>query len=280
MSSDRAPGTPPATCADASAAAGEALPGTSTQATDWLVVEQRGLWGRDAVADTELPGGIREVLGSFSGSVLLARRPERRGPETFVFRATSHEAGGTLTRHALPELAAPDPTAGGEPEPGPLLLVCSHGRRDACCARLGVPVFEALGPHVDPGLLWQSSHQGGHRFAANVLALPAGVQLGRVTPEIAPKVARLLRDHRIPLDAYRGRAMYAARVQAAEVEIRRRHGLDRVGALTLLGDDGERVSFAHPAGESTVAVEEHPGPMLALSCGGEPEATVAYSVRW
>ena len=274
---------PPAPCADGSVAAGEGLPGTSTQAADWLVVEQRGAWGRDAVADTELPDRIRDVLGSFSGSVLLARRTERRGREAVVFRATSQEAGGTLTRRVLPALAAladVDPTTDGDPVVGPLLLVCSHGRRDPCCARLGAPVFEALGPHVDPGLLWQSSHHGGHRFAANVLALPAGVQLGRVTPASAPKVARLLREHRIPLDVYRGRALYSPRVQAAEVEIRRRLGLDRVDALALLEDDGEHVRFAHTAGESTVAVQEHPGPVLARNCGAEPEATTAYSVRW
>ncbi len=41
------------------------------------------------------------------------------------------------------------------------------GRRDRCCARLGVPLFDALAPHVDADRLWQSSHHGGHRFAAN-----------------------------------------------------------------------------------------------------------------
>ncbi len=131
--------------------------------------------------------------------------------------------------------------------------------------------FRGAGAARRSGLLWQSSHHGGHRFAANVLALPAGVQLGRVRPR-RREVARLLRGHRIPLDLYRGRTLYPPHVQAAEIEIRRRLGLDRVDALGLLEDDGEHVSFAHTAGESTVAVQEHPGPVLARNCGAEPES--------
>ncbi len=69
---------PPATCADASVAAGEALAGTSTQATDWLVVERRGTWGRDAVADADSPGASATRSSSFSSSVLLIRRPTSR----------------------------------------------------------------------------------------------------------------------------------------------------------------------------------------------------------
>ena len=69
-------------------------------------------------------------------------------------------------------------------------------------------------------------------------------------------------------------------MQAAEAEIRRRHRLDRIGALRLEGDDGHRVTFAHPGGATTVTVEESPGPVISVSCGQEPERTVAYSVRW
>ncbi len=95
--------------------------------------------------------------------------------ETVVFQAETTESGGLLVRRTLAELeglAVPADADGDEPMTSPLLLVCAHGRRDACCAKLGTPVYESLSPHVDPGLLWQSSHHGGHRFAANVLVAP------------------------------------------------------------------------------------------------------------
>ena len=93
-------------------------------------------------------------------------------------------------------------------------------------------------------------------------------------------MAALLRSDRIPLDLYRGRTLYAPHVQAAEIEIRRRHGLDAIAALALRHDDGENVTFTGPNGDTTVAVQAHPGPVVALSCGAEPEPTTAYSVRW
>ena len=50
------------------------------------------------------------------------------------------------------------------------------------CLR-GTAVFRALAGHVPEDDLWLSSHQGGHRFAANVLVLPSGMQLGRLDPK-------------------------------------------------------------------------------------------------
>jgi hypothetical protein len=272
-------------CSDASLSAEEALAGTATQAAAWLLVERRGAWGRDAVADSRLTDEVRAALEAFDGRVLLVRRPDRRGDETVVFRATTDERGGRLDRHIarsdeeVAHFAGVDGTH-GERLDGQLLLVCAHGRRDACCARLGVPVFDALAESVDPARLWQSSHHGGHRFAANVLALPAGIQLGRVSPSQARAVARQLAEGRIPLEHYRGRTLYEPRVQAAEIEVRRRLGLDRLTGLELAGDDGERVTFVLATGEASVVVEERPGPLVPVSCGQEPERTAAYSVRW
>lgn len=280
MSAALPDGTSP--CADESSAAGEELAGTATQAVDWLVVERRGAWGRDAVDETDLPEAAREVLQRYAGRVLLARRPDRRGTGTVVFQGRTEEAGGTLVRRVLPALEALTEAgagADGDKVTTPLLLVCTHGRRDPCCARLGVPVFDALAPHVEPSLLWQSSHHGGHRFAANVLALPAGVQLGRLTPRDAPRVAALLGAGRIPLDLYRGRTIYPAHVQAAEVAVRQLLDLDIVAGLSLAAERDGEIRFAHPRGEITARVEAVPGPPVLLSCGAEPEGAVRYVVE-
>ena len=273
-------GTPapaPATCAAASLAAGEPLAGTATEADSWLLVEVRGSWGRDAVADSGLSAPVQGALDAFPGKVLLIRRPDRRDGVT-VIRARADERGGTATHR---ELGGPAELEGLDVEAGALLaglvfLVCAHGRRDACCARLGLPLFEALLPVLPPGRLWQSSHLGGHRFAPNVLVLPAGVQLGRIPVERAAQVVSLLEAGRIPLDLYRGRTIYDAPVQAAEIALRSATGLDAISDLRLLGHDGDRVAFATPAGERTLLVEELPGPTVPPSCGTEPEPTTHW----
>ena len=205
---------------------------------NWLLVEMRGAWGRDAVADTELPASARSVLQAFDGKVILVRRPDRRRGVA-VIRATVTEAGGAAVRQqlgSLDELAGAD-LEQGEPVAGPIVLVCAHGRRDSCCARLGPPLFGVLAPHLAPERLWQSSHLGGHRFAPNVLVLPQGIHLGRIPVERGREVAELLEDGRIPLDLYRGRTAYAPPVQAAELVVRSELGCDRVADLRLVAHE-------------------------------------------
>ncbi len=266
------------TCSAASLAAGEPLEGTATLGTSWLLVEVRGAWGRDAIADSGLPDTVRRTLDSFPGKVILLRRPDRRKGIT-VFRATVEEGGGTIVRQAfesLDELPAADLEREGEPIVGSVVLVCAHGRRDACCARLGPPLFDSLAPHVAPERLWQASHLGGHRFAPNVLVLPQGVQLGRIPVERAHEVGLLLANGRLPLDLYRGRTLYSPPVQAAEIAVRSSSGYAGFADLQLASHDADLVTFSTPSGVVTAQVEERPGPVVPASCGAEPEETVGW----
>ena len=272
--------TPPR-CADLSRAAGEELAGTGIVATRWLCVESTVPWGHDAV-ETGFPPAVAEHLAALDAKVLAIRRPGRRVRLT-VFAGTTVEGGSTLRRlelDELEELLALDPWASGEPVHDVLLLVCTHGRRDACCSRLGIPVYHALDALAGPELVWQCSHTGGHRFAANVVGLPAGVTLGRVEPGLAPEVVTLLRAGRVPLDAYRGRSAYAAPVQAAEVAVRRARGLDVLDDLRFAGPGELGPTFALADGSGvTTAVEELAGSDVVKSCGADPEPTTVYRVR-
>jgi hypothetical protein len=261
-------------CAALSAEADLPLAGTASSADRWLVLEHRRPWGRDAVPESGLPEAVVEALGSVEGKVLLARSPGRtRGPLA-VFAARTTEDGGALRRLEISdvgEVASLDPFEAGAPVRGPLLLVCTHRVRDACCGRLGVPVYNALRGHVPDGFLWRSSHQGGHRFAANVVSLPHGIQLGRVAPGRAAEVAAALADGRIPLDVFRGRSHHAPVVQAADAAVRRAHGLDRLTDVRLLEQAGSRVRLLTPGGVAVVDVVDKAGPVLPGSCGASPE---------
>ena len=69
----------------------------------------------------------------------------------------------------------------GEPTQQLAYLVCTHSKHDTCCALRGRNVAMAL-HEVRPGSVWECSHVGGERFAANVLVLPTGLLYGRVLP--------------------------------------------------------------------------------------------------
>jgi hypothetical protein len=178
------------------------------------------------------------------------------------------------------DLAGVDLEAGGDVVATPLALVCGHGSRDRCCALRGTAIFAALRETVGDEALWLSSHQGGHRFAGNVLVLPSGIQLGRVDEEDAEEVVARAFAGRIDLDRSRGRTCYEPRVQAAEHALRAELGLEELDAVRVAGVEGSLVRFRDRDGvEHAAIVEEVEGPVVPASCGAEPEAQRAFTVR-
>ncbi len=275
-------------CSDLSAAADERLAATASTAERFLLIEVSGAWGRDVATIGTLPGVAHEAVDGWlartaRSRVLFIRRPGRSGrnPVAFVIRAEDARAEVRrieLGRHD--DLAELDLDTAGEDSPRSLVLVCGHGSRDGCCALRGTAVFRALDGHVAEDDLWLSSHQGGHRFAANVLVLPSGVQLGRVRPENAVFVTLNALAGRVVLDHYRGRTCFDARVQAAEHEVRRALGFEEIADLRLDAVDGSVVRFRARDGSGHAAsVEEIAGPVVPASCGAEPEAQRALDAR-
>ena len=85
---------------------------------------------------------------------------------------------------------------GAEPAE-PILLVCTNGRRDVCCAVRGRPVaLDAADDH--PGRVWEASHTGGHRFAPTGVLLPHGATLARLDAELCGEVLETAADGRLP----------------------------------------------------------------------------------
>jgi hypothetical protein len=268
-------------CADISEAAGEPISATATTAASWLLVEVRGPWPRDVGDDGALDDESRVKVAAWleevSGSKLMfIRRPGKvawERPLAFVVRATETET--QVRRLELDDaggLTGVDLASDGTVVDRQLVLVCGHGTRDVCCALRGRAVLGALAGRVAPDDLWLSSHQGGHRFAANVLVLPSGIQLGRVSPEKAPSIVGEALCGRISLEHYRGRTAYTRREQAAEWVVRESLALVGASGLTLVGDDGTAVRFVDESGSEHRAVpEELAGPAVPASCGAEPE---------
>jgi hypothetical protein len=205
-----------------------------------------------------LPAPLRAPPSSATGPLLA-----------FVVRA--HEQAIEVRRIELAEhdvLAEVDVASAGEVVDTSLVLVCGHGARDRCCSLRGTAVHAALAESIPSEALWISSHQGGHRFAANVLVLPAGLQLGRVDPADAPRLVALALAGPIELDRYRGRSCYEPAAEAAEHAVRSSTGLDRVGDLRLVDVEGSRVAFLAADGSRHEAtVERLAGPVLPRAAG-------------
>ncbi|HET6939683.1 MAG TPA: sucrase ferredoxin, partial [Nocardioides sp.] len=126
------------------------------------------------------------------------------------------------------------------PHRDPVFAVCTHGRHDICCAERGRPIAAGLAELV-PQDTWEASHIGGDRFAGNLLVLPYGLYFGRLEPDTARGVARLLAAGEIDLDHLRGRSGLATPLQAAEAALRRHvdeRGLSAVRFISREVRDG------------------------------------------
>jgi hypothetical protein len=272
------------TCSALSLAADEPLAGTAGRAAAFLLLEVRGAWEREAVDGLaeQYAGPIRAWLKATPRSkALFIRRPDRRGDEitAFVVRAAADSPAIRQFRFSgYDDLLDLDLEGGGELVSGPIALACGHGRRDACCARLGRPLYDALRDELGPESLWLSSHQGGHRFAPNLLWLPEGLQFGRVEPAEAPTLVRELQEGRLPLDCLRGRTTFPPEAQAAEIAVRARSGLTGLGDVALVSGENGRMRLGTPIGEVEVTVEVEEGPTLPASCGAIPEPVERYVV--
>ena len=257
-------------------------------AQSWLLLEVPGAWPRDVGSEDALPAAAQAAVTAWladtpGARLQFVRRPGSTTRGALAFVVTAEEAQREVRRielDRLEDLAAIDLAAAGARVDSSLVLVCGHGSRDRCCARRGTAVFGALAGRLDGEELWIASHLGGHRFAANVLVLPAGIQLGRVDESEAPFVVARALAGRIELERYRGRTCYAPAVQAAEHAIRSASGLDGIDDLRLDAVTDGTVRFRSWDGTEWAAlVEEGEGPAVPASCGSDPAPQRAFSAR-
>jgi hypothetical protein len=293
----------PLRCATESLRRAEPLVGTASRVQRWMVVEQPGAWGREAVVESELDRAVAAALQESARRhrvrVLLARRPgdRTRGTDRRVMLAHSgrerywieeldipRDAPEALLDIDLGALAFPEAPGIGRPGPPGVYLVCTNGKHDPCCADLGRPVTRALVAAQAPDV-WESSHVGGDRFAANVVCLPDGVYYGRVAPDAA---ARLLAEHRagtIDLEHYRGRSCLPPLVQAADLYARRKLDERRRDGLILVsseaGADDTVAVVMQQRGGATVEVvvrRERAAEAVQLTCH-VPEPSRPWTYR-
>jgi hypothetical protein len=277
-------------CSLRSLAGGESLAATASSIRRWLLVEHPGPWGRDGLLDARLPdrvgSDLLDLARRTAARVLLIRKPGGRPMTDGIrcFAIDTREAWiGSRVVERYEDLAELDPRDRDRfhVHADPLFVTCTHGRRDVCCAEQGRPLADALDRAI-PELAWESTHVGGDRFAANLVAFPHGLFFGRVEPPEGVEVARAYLQGRIaPLRRYRGRASDRRDVQVADRTLRDEFGLDGIEALRLLrrsrtGDRAE-VTFATPRGEVTVRLERAVGSPMRLTCHAtRAEALVSW----
>ena len=200
------------------------------------------------------------------------------------FDLESHEAVTALDVPSLvQDVRAGRDIPGAEVVARPVVLVCTNGKRDACCAKWGLPIYTALAQR-DGIECWQTTHLGGHRFAPTLLTLPDGLCYGRLVPEdVEPLVGAVLAGEVYAADrTLRGRTCLSAAAQAAEAHWRGQTGETKVDALRASTeeerDDITVVTLTDGTGNTHRVAMQHRelGPLKRPSCAKEPAPVAGW----
>ena len=302
-------------CSLDSLAVDEPLAGTAQVAQCWVIIEQPGPWGSQALLESTIDPVLgQQILERAEGtgaSILLARHPDRtdRNLTEHNVWVVHTSPGDCWMRHGLirdlAELATWDFAAmaqGQLPPIGtkiadPTMFICTHSGRDACCAIHGRALISAvhavLPPEIRPSV-WECSHLGGHRFAPTALTIPSGAVWGRLTPERAIEIHAAAFAREITTESYRGRSAWPQPLQAAEAHVRSSIDERAENALDVLWVIDDRAVPARPGvrfenlaqlmtevrhrdGRSwRVTVRTQEIPERAESCGKDPVTGTAW----
>ncbi len=279
--------------------------GTAAHEESWVLLEVPGRWGRD-IFDGEALGEdlsrrLKEHVAACGSRMLFIRRPGREGqrldrhrfylcdtrPGRRSIRTGRVDGPGELLGLDL----SPDGHVAGTREvAAPVPLVCTHAKRDQCCAVRGRPVAAGLETLVggrlaalDPdAAVWECSHTGGHRFAPVLLLPGTGYTYGPAEVAHAAGVVEAALDGRVVTENLRGRSTWPSAGQVAEVAVRNsgvEAGVDDL--VVTLDPDSPRVAVVrHTDGRAwRVEAGTRPLPPRSQSCRKPPGEASAWVVE-
>ena len=289
-------------CADATLMRGEPIAASALHCRRFLLLEVPGPWGRSALDESHMEADVARRLAADADAndarVVLIRRPGRHPsagdqPRNLAWAMADTSPGtegilwGYWQRPADLlglDLAAAVPAWAGETGPQRVALVCTNGKRDRCCAVRGRPVAAAI-TDATGWDAWESSHLGGHRFAATALLLPSGDMFGQLEPESAVEVLRQFDAGRIVPAHYRGQCAQPLAAQAALHTAAVRLGDFRRGAIEVValrpGLAGAGTGWPEAAGPGRPATAAAGSPAASAAAVGTGTGTGrAAADRW
>lgn len=286
----------------------EPLLGTALEATRWVCVEFSHGWGHDALdgfaLGEELAAQVKAHMNEHNARFQFIREPGRdgqdaKGHRVFIAESTpSQDALYTLTINSVSDLldldvSNPATLPGATAVESPLALICTHGKRDVCCALKGRPVAALLSQHASEpqdadapsettsARVWETSHTGGHRFAPALIVLPWGFTYGRAGVVAARQIWDLAVDGQVHLDLLRGRSAFSKPAQAAEVAVRSHFHLTGVADVVGVEATSDTVFQVKCADGNTHAVEVVQTvsdlPPRPATCGKGDKAVKAFN---
>jgi len=237
-------------CSTSSRVVEEQLFATVKPTSTWFLLEYSLPMGSKALEDGNIPDNVKLYLNNTleqipnSKLLLIKQGHSLLSQEIKLFAVNARQSAPfineislldyqDLLEISLRQLIESELTNSNFSTSEPLILVCTNGRRDQCCAKLGLPLYQTLSKSLGNNV-WRSSHVGGHRFAPNVICFPHGIFYGHVDPELTDQVIQSHLQGKISVNNYRGRACYSKPAQAGEFFLRKHTSILDIDAFDLI----------------------------------------------
>lgn len=235
-------------CSDISRQSKESIFGTGGIEDVWILLEYPKPWGRNAIAESDLPEEVKIHLKSFSTeskkvSSLFIKQDRKTKKTLDLFIVYIDELSPKIYKSSLQDyndllainrenlFSAQLPLKSSLVK-HPLFLVCTNGKRDKCCTKYGFPIYKHMSALAKENV-WQSSHVGGDRFASNIVCFPHGIFYGHVLQDDATAIIDSYGNDKLNLKNYRGRCCYSRHGQIAEYFVRKNSDITNLNHLIL-----------------------------------------------
>ncbi|WNL43177.1 sucrase ferredoxin [Halomonas sp. PAMB 3264] len=240
-------------CAELSQQQHDPLAGSAAHAEHNLLISwPRAKWQRNLRHASDMADSLKTQLDEIAATGRRVNLIHRRAqdatchqvflmPERRRFDVARDELSHFLDRwrqaHSLARWEQAPPEAD-------LILCCTHGKKDKCCAKYGYRTYKALAAavleHALPFDVWESSHLGGCRLATSLVVLPRVRKYGRLRPEQVLPFLRAEASGRRFLPGYRGDSRLTPAQQCAEVALLERLEFEApFSQLMLTNDQGD-----------------------------------------
>jgi len=219
------------TCFDNSLQASEQIFSTAPNINFWILIEYSSHWEEKAFNNSDIQIEVKNMIRSLAGKypksrIQLIRNEDKSNDHINLYIAITKETDKKVYEYRVKSyqdilnIDFDSEMSDKHLTSKPLMLVCTHGSYDNCCGEKGLELFYHLSKKEKYFKVWQTTHLGGHRFAANILILPGGIYYGRINRDNYKKIKNSYINNKLEIDLLRGRCFYHPDVQAAEYYLR------------------------------------------------------------
>lgn len=263
-------------CSEISLDSKEQLFGTSPRVNFWILIEYCSEWDENVLKSIDISHEVKLKLSELLLSndytrLQWIKNNEQRNEKLSFYLIESTESSKSVYKKTLTgyedilRLNLNNIVTNSNRSETPLILVCTHNSYDACCGKLGNEVFQYI--FAESGFeVWQTTHLGGHRFAANILFLPNGIYYGRVDKSDFEILKSDFMKNRMTINNLRGRSFYEKYTQAADYYLRLKIGNVDIHSLHYISSvhSDENIicvnfMILHTGVRYKVIIEELPG---------------------